>query len=81
MHWFCKPSASRRTHHLHLVPAGSPRFREELAFRDYLRTHPDAARSYGALKRRLARQYEHDREGYTAAKSGFIREVIDRARQ
>jgi GrpB-like predicted nucleotidyltransferase (UPF0157 family) len=63
------------------VPAGSPRFREELAFRDYLRTHPDAARSYGALKRRLARQYEHDREGYTAAKSGFIREVIDRARQ
>ncbi len=23
MHWFCKPHPSRRTHHLHLVPAGS----------------------------------------------------------
>ena len=24
MHWFCKPSASFRTHHLHLVPFGGP---------------------------------------------------------
>jgi GrpB protein len=23
MHWFCKPSPSKRTHHLHLVPFGS----------------------------------------------------------
>jgi len=24
MHWFCKPSPAFRTHHLHLVPFGSP---------------------------------------------------------
>src|SRR6266481_5623198 len=24
MHWFCKPSFAERTHHLHLVPFGSP---------------------------------------------------------
>lgn len=24
MHWFCKPSFAHRTHHLHLVPLGSP---------------------------------------------------------
>lgn len=24
MHWFCKPRPSHRTHHLHLVPTGSP---------------------------------------------------------
>jgi GrpB-like predicted nucleotidyltransferase (UPF0157 family) len=34
MHWFCKPSPQRRTHHLHLVPTGSRRFRDVLAFRD-----------------------------------------------
>jgi GrpB-like predicted nucleotidyltransferase (UPF0157 family) len=34
MHWFCKPHPSRRTHHLHLVPTGSGRYRAELAFRD-----------------------------------------------
>jgi GrpB-like predicted nucleotidyltransferase (UPF0157 family) len=50
MHWFCKPDLSRRTHHLHLVPTASARFRDELAFRDYLRDHRDVAQEYGALK-------------------------------
>jgi GrpB-like predicted nucleotidyltransferase (UPF0157 family) len=79
MHWFCKPDPSRRTHHLHLVPAGSPRFRDELAFRDYLRTHRDVAEEYGALKRRLAKELEYDREAYTDAKSEFIRATVQRA--
>src|SRR5687767_5245375 len=25
-HWFCKPSPAFRTHHLHLVPVGSPQW-------------------------------------------------------
>jgi len=32
MHWFCKPDPRRRTHHLHLVPCNSPRYRDQLAF-------------------------------------------------
>ncbi len=79
MHWFCKPSPSRRTHHLHLVPTGSPRFHDELAFRDYLRTHLDVAREYGTLKHRLAVEFRHDREAYTDAKADFIRETLLRA--
>jgi GrpB-like predicted nucleotidyltransferase (UPF0157 family) len=43
MHWFCKPSPAHRTHHLHLVPTGSDRFRGALAVRDHLRRHPGAA--------------------------------------
>ncbi|MEU9738876.1 GrpB family protein [Micromonospora chersina] len=54
MHWFCKPRPSHRTHHLHLVPTGSPRYLNVLAFRDYLRAHPDARADYEALKRELA---------------------------
>jgi hypothetical protein len=69
MHWFCKPHPSRRTHHLHLVPTNSPRFREELAFRDHLRSHSRAASEYGALKRRLAVEFKHDREAYAAARA------------
>jgi GrpB-like predicted nucleotidyltransferase (UPF0157 family) len=72
MHWFCKPDPSRRTHHLHLVPTASARFRDELAFRDRLRANRDVAREYGALKRRLAVEFEHDREAYTEAKTDFI---------
>ncbi len=81
MHWFCKPSPSRRTHHLHLVPADSARFRDELAFRDYLRSHRNVAREYGALKRDLAKEFERDREAYTAAKADFIRAAVARALQ
>jgi GrpB-like predicted nucleotidyltransferase (UPF0157 family) len=68
MHWFCKPDPARRTHHLHLIPTGSPRFNDELVFRDYLRNHPDLAAEYGALKRRLATEHPEDREAYTRAK-------------
>ena len=77
MHWFCKPDPSRRTHHLHLVPTSSQRFHEELAFRDILRAHDDVAGEYAALKRRLASEFEHDREAYTEAKGDFIRRVVD----
>jgi GrpB-like predicted nucleotidyltransferase (UPF0157 family) len=80
MHWFCKPDPRRRTHHLHLVPTDSSRFRDELAFRDYLRGHRDVAEEYGTLKRGLAREFEQDREAYTAAKADFICAVVNRAR-
>jgi GrpB-like predicted nucleotidyltransferase (UPF0157 family) len=78
MHWFCKPHPHRRTHHLHLVPADSRRFRDELAFRDRLRAHPDVAADYAALKRRLADRFVHDREAYTEAKADFILAVLAR---
>jgi GrpB-like predicted nucleotidyltransferase (UPF0157 family) len=72
MHWFCKPSPDQRTHHLHLVPTGSKRYVNELAFRDLLRTRPDMAMNYEQLKQRLALQHRNDREAYTRAKQGFI---------
>lgn len=76
MHWFCKPSPSLRTHHLHLVPFQSRLWVERLAFRDYLRTHAEAAREYAELKYRLAEQYRFDREGYTEAKTPFVERII-----
>jgi GrpB-like predicted nucleotidyltransferase (UPF0157 family) len=81
MHWFCKPSPAHRTHHLHLVPLGSPLWIEQLAFRDYLRTHPDTAREYASLKHTLAAAHRFDREAYTAAKGPFVRRVLGEARR
>ncbi|MDR3060393.1 MAG: GrpB family protein [Prevotella sp.] len=54
---------------------------DELYFRDYLLTHPDVAREYGILKLKLQEIYKHDRDGYTQAKSDFIKEVTNRARK
>jgi GrpB-like predicted nucleotidyltransferase (UPF0157 family) len=74
-HWFCKPSFSMRTFHLHLVPIDSDGWRATLAFRDYLRNHPLVAAEYEGLKRHLAREHRTDREAYTAAKYPFIAQV------
>ena len=76
MHWFCKPSFARRTHHLHLVPFGSALWHERLAFRDSLRADPLLASEYAALKRRLAAELELDREAYTDAKAPFVARVL-----
>ena len=76
MHWFCKPHPSCRTHHLHLVPTDSQRFRDELAFRDALRADPITAEKYAALKCDLAQRFADDREAYTDAKSDFVRRVV-----
>ncbi len=80
MHWFCKPHPSRRTHHLHLVPVGSRRYRDELSFRNRLREDAALAAEYVALKRSLASRFANDREAYTDAKSDFIHRVLDQAR-
>ena len=58
------------------MEAGGSEFQARLAFRDFLRTHPETAAEYEALKRRLAALHEHDREAYTDGKSEFIRGVL-----
>jgi GrpB-like predicted nucleotidyltransferase (UPF0157 family) len=76
MHWFCKPSAAFRTHHLHLVPMGSKRWVECLAFRDAIRRDQALAAEYAALKHRLAAMFKFDREAYTDGKAPFVERVL-----
>lgn len=47
----------------------------ELRFRDYLNVHPELREEYAQLKLELKKQFQHDRDGYTHAKGGFIRKV------
>jgi GrpB-like predicted nucleotidyltransferase (UPF0157 family) len=68
-----------RSHHLHVTEANSDFFRQHIAFRDYLRAHPDAARDYEKLKRRLAAEFGDDRLGYVNAKTEFIRGIEEKA--
>jgi GrpB-like predicted nucleotidyltransferase (UPF0157 family) len=64
-----------RLFHVHAVETVSRFWRRHLAFRDYLRAHPEACDEYAALKRRLATEHGADREGYTEAKSEFITSI------
>jgi len=81
--WFIKrdPTTGTRTHHIHMATADMTQLWDGIAFRDYLRAHPDTAREYAALKRRYADEYPNDREGYTQAKTGFVTAVTARARE
>ncbi|MFA5895809.1 MAG: GrpB family protein, partial [Thermoplasmata archaeon] len=69
-----------RTHHLHMVEFGGAFWTRNLLFRDWLRTHPEDARRYAALKYDLARRYRDDREAYTDAKTEFIEGIVEKAR-
>jgi GrpB-like predicted nucleotidyltransferase (UPF0157 family) len=69
--YLCYPTASHRTHHLHLVDRDED-LQACLRFRDALAGNPRIAAEYVALKRELAARFGHDRLGYTAAKGEFI---------
>lgn len=74
-HFFQKPAGAEsfhgRTHSLHVYEFGHPDFFEVIAFRDFLRAHPEHAAAYGALKRDLAAS-GLDGMAYTDAKSAFV---------
>jgi GrpB-like predicted nucleotidyltransferase (UPF0157 family) len=65
-----------RAYHTHLVDLGGPLWDDYLAFRDYLRAHPDAARQFADLKRGLAAQFPRDREAYINGKTARVREIL-----
>jgi GrpB-like predicted nucleotidyltransferase (UPF0157 family) len=73
--YFRRDNASGiRTHQVHAFQKDSPQIERHLAFRDYLIAHPAEARTYGELKRRLAREHPDDMEAYMDGKAPFIKE-------
>ena len=69
---------AEKVYHLHLRRVGD---NDEIYFRDYLNAHPEIAKEYEALKLGLWKQFEHDRDGYTAAKSEFVAKYTALAKQ
>jgi len=74
MRYFRKINISgARTHNLHIFEMGSPHAERHLAFRDYLRAHPDRAAAYSELKARLTASDDFSWDDYVDGKSPFIR--------
>ncbi len=68
---------AEKVFHLHLRYAGD---NNELYFRDYLIEHPDVAGEYEKLKLMLWKEYEHNRDGYTNAKTEFVQKYTEKAK-
>ena len=71
--------ASDPPHHLYVCPPCSAEFQRHMAFRDYLRAHPQDAKIYGDLKIALAKRFRDDRPAYNTAKGEFVAEITKRA--
>jgi len=63
-------------HHLYVCPTDSPALANHLAIRDFLRSDPGAARAYGDLKKRLARDHSEDVDGYGQGKTEFLVAIL-----
>ncbi|SFB10089.1 GrpB family protein [Clostridium frigidicarnis] len=75
---YTKKGFAEKVYHLHIRYYGNW---NELYFRDYLVEHKEVADKYGKLKLGLIEKYEHDRDGYTNAKSDFILKYTGKAKE
>src|SRR5699024_7520506 len=69
MKGYTEKGFAKKVFHLHVRYIGDW---NELYFRDFLRLRKDVAQEYGKLKINLIGKYQHDRDGYTEAKTEFI---------
>ncbi|KZL21370.1 dephospho-CoA kinase/protein folding accessory domain-containing protein [Pseudovibrio axinellae] len=61
-----------RTHHLHAFKTGDPHVYRHLAFRDYLKAHPQVREKYAHLKKKTALAVNGDVDGYREGKNDFV---------
>jgi putative glutamine amidotransferase len=77
--FFSRDEDGGRAFHVHVCSTGGEWERRHIAFRDWLRDHPEDAAAYERLKRDLADRHPRDTYRYTVEKSGFIRGIERRA--
>jgi GrpB-like predicted nucleotidyltransferase (UPF0157 family) len=67
-------------HHLYVCPQNSKELKRHLAFRDFLRTHPDAVTVYSQVKREGASLFPENIDAYIQYKSPIIEKIYRRCR-
>jgi len=66
-------------YHLYVCPKEAKPLKEHIAFRDYLRLHPDPALEYERIKRDLVRKNPHDIDHYVNGKTSFVEMIVKKA--
>ena len=70
---------TQRERHLYVCAEDSAELKRHIAFRDWLRAHPDDVREYSRIKAEGAALYPYDIDKYIAHKSPFIERVYRQA--
>ena len=78
-YYYSKNTDGIRTHQVHICKAGHFQIAEILAFRRYLREHPETASAYERLKVKAATENRYDIVGYMKMKDAFIKSITQKA--
>lgn len=66
-------------YHLHITFPESNTWKEDLAFRDYLRKRPEEVKRYIEIKKKAARESDQTKEKYMSIKEPVIRDILKKA--
>ncbi|MDI3089995.1 GrpB family protein [Priestia megaterium] len=80
-HVFAKNKENKITHFLHIMIYNQNLWRDQISFRDYLRSFPDARVKYIKLKAELANKYPNDVVSYTNEKKEFVDHVLKKVKE
>ncbi|WP_181160239.1 GrpB family protein [Priestia megaterium] len=80
-HVFARYKEKKITHFLHVIIYNHNLWIDQIFFRDYLRSAPDAKIEYIKLKEELANKYPNDIVSYTNEKKKFVDNILKRAKE
>ncbi|MFF2597375.1 GrpB family protein [Priestia megaterium] len=80
-HVFAKSKENKITHFLHIITYDQNLWRDQIYFRDYLRSFPDSKLEYVKLKEELAKKYPNDVISYTNEKKKFVDSILKKAKK
>ncbi len=76
---YFQKGGDQRTHHVHFFDIGNTEVDRHLVFRNYLRSHPDAVKEYGDLKKELSQRFPSNMEAYIRGKEQLVAAIEKRA--
>ncbi|MEH6930490.1 GrpB family protein [Priestia megaterium] len=80
-HVFARYKEKKITHFLHVMIYNQSLWKDQISFRDYLRSDPDAKIEYINIKEELAKKYPNDVVSYTNNKKKFVDAILKRAKK
>jgi len=80
-HVFARYNEKKITHFLHVMIYNQSLWIDQISFRDYLRSDPNAKIKYIKLKEELANKYPNDVVSYTNKKKKFVDDILKRAKK
>jgi len=66
-------------HHLYVCERGNHELQKHLAFRDFMRQHPEWCQKLSELKRLLCEEYDNDRQAYIDGKAALVADITELA--